>query len=258
MKPEKWDARNKSLRTYFKFLTTLEALEKFPLRKTDKILELSLGDSDFSEQLAKKASHGAITHVDINARNLSNFMDAITGTHQETSSQINNFDYRNQFNVVFSCWIRHLIKADTQPVFEYIYRVLKGCGRALIIIPSINSSTTMTYQKVLENAEGPELVRLRHYEAEQHPLEEIKHTLKKSDFSDYKIIKMPHRVELPDLHMFRQFLHEIAFLYKPVMPTELSDKIIDMQVDYFDEYCQEHFEGKYFFEHNPYLIMAVK
>lgn len=260
MKTENWNNSNKSIRSHLKFLTTIEALEKFPINPTDNVLELSLGDNDFSDELVKHASENAITHVNINAKNLTIFMHAIEEDQKESGENpfLNkDVDHKNKFDVVFSCWIRHLNKAEINHVFEYIYRALKPCGHTLIITPSIVSSTHITYQKVIDSGTIPELDNIpMSMRKEVH--KEIKACLSKLAFSKSEIIMMPHRILLPSLDMFRQFLHEIAFFYKPVMPTELSNEVIDMQVNFFDEYCQEKFDGKYYFEHEPSLIRVVK
>lgn len=232
-------------RGYLRYITHIPFIENFPFKEDENILELS-NNNVF---LTKGAREDIWTNQTIKRIN-------ITTDQTYLEEAINNKKPENEYHLVFCFLYTDFIRYDCDILIEYIYQVLRPCGKLFISHPTQKTPTIATYKQVVKSGQYPTLTDESVIDYGLY--EKIKAKLNKLSFSSVKFEDHVDKITLPDLDTFKRYLNETAFVYKKVMPTEISNEIIQMQVDYFDDYCKKHFNGEYVFQYTLHTLTAIK
>jgi len=118
----------------------LEAINRFPWKGTERVLDIGCGDGKISDLLAEKLSQGVVIGYDVSPQ--------MIDFASETFSRPNLFflegnaqaiPFRCQFDVVASFCCLHWVPNQTLAL-EGIYRSLVPGGKTLFVIPARASS----------------------------------------------------------------------------------------------------------------------
>lgn len=234
-----------SYREYLRFVTHLPFVDNYPFKEGQTVLELSNNNLFLSSALpANKKDTLNITSLNFAAH------------FRELEASLEDRTKQNIYSTVFCFLYTDFIHYDSRLLIDYLYYVLRPGGILFLTHPTNKTSTIASYKQVIKSGKFPFLSE--EVNVHDQSFDRIKATLTETPFTDIKIEDHVDKVILPDLYFFKRYLYETAYLYKKVTSTETSDKIIDMQVDFFDEYCKKHFNGEYIFEYTLRTIRAIK
>lgn len=234
-----------SEREYLRVITHLPFIEKHLSKFNKNILELSNNNLFLTNALTEEQKR------DHNIQRL-NF-----STHfYEMEKTLKDSEKQNIYSLVFCFLYTDFIHYQCDMLLEYIYYVLRPSGQLILTHPTNKTPTIATYKQVLDTKRFPFLDEV--VNVHDKSFENVKEKLSELPFADVNIKDYFDKVTLPDLDTFKRYLHETAFLYKKVTPSEISNEIIEMQVAFFDEYCQIHFNGEYVFQFTLKTIKAIK
>lgn len=217
----------------------------FSLNITDKVFQVSLGSDIVTERIASNVPEGSVTTIEFKSMPILMDKPSTISEHEE------------EFDVVISFWHLQYLNMDHQFVCNSLFQTLKKGGRFCATFPTLNTSTRKTYQKVIEKGAFPDIeteIPVEH----SHFLENAKDYIKSLPFEEIKFSNFKGGVLLPRLEIFKQYLHDISFLYKKVTPSIVSDEIIDMQVTFFKEHCDNVYDGQLIFEYECIVANAIK
>lgn len=249
----------RSMRSYFKQLTIHKILERYPVSESDSVLELGIGDDIFSKTVRKHLTTGSI----YSASQFSNNLSLRNKNHENFNVEycpIENLNFENKFNLIFAFWHIHLSyfqKDEIHDELVRIYNALSSNGQLLIVIFSPDTSAVKTFKQVIDSGAVSGLSNEFIY-YDNSVIEITEKCIKSIPFKNVKIAKEKLQFEIPNPYIFQQYLNEISFLYKKISSTELSNKIIKKQVEYFEEWCKKNHNGKYIYVQNPFIISARK
>ena len=149
-----WDADNYQIHAHLQREIGMLALNRFHLKKTDRILDVGCGDGSLTVELAKKVPHGGVVSLDVSE----NMTRKAIETFQH--HQIENIDvicenvlkinYREEFDVIFSNAAFHWVP-NQQKLYTKISRALKPQGRLLLtVFVEWKEIDSYTYEQVVE------------------------------------------------------------------------------------------------------------
>lgn len=232
-------------REYLRLVTHIPFVERYPIKGHDKILEISTNNLFLTKFVLKE-------HGPKNALKMTN----LSVEYPKMFEAIGDESTENQYNVVFCFLYTDFIRFDCEILLEYIYHVLIPGGKLFLTHPTNKTPTIATYRQVVESGRYPELTM--ESVVDYRLFDEICQSIKNIPFTSFKAEDIVDKVTLPDLDMFKRYLHDTAFVYKKVTPTEESNDIIEMQVTFFEEYCKKHYDGELVFKYVLHTLRATK
>lgn len=249
MDKTKWNPKQLPLRNYLWHQSVSALLQKISIKPNAQILEFTNDMSaTFNPLLSKYVPKGTVNTSSLTAHFLT--------ISPET---INPFKQTQHYDFIFGFFPYQQIRLNRVSLFlETTCKLLKSTGQLLILIPAPDISSTSTYRKVCESGVFPNLKPGHLVDKIQNVLEHLTNFLGQSPFSTYQFRTFEHTSRLPDLDTFKLYLQENAFTYKETMPTTLSDSIINLQVELFNEYSHRKYDGKYLFRDKLHYIHAIK
>lgn len=225
----------------------LPVLNNTAIKKKDHIMIYFLGDMfDASHLLESRVDEGHLHTI--------NF--AKVGAISLSDKPIPT--YENQFDIIFAFFNPHLIKLELAPrFFQRVYLALKPGGRFIFVLPTDKTSTIATFKQVIASGRFDSLSEERHLSNTDF-ITQIKNLIEDNHFSNCELDTYQGQIPLPNLFTFTQYLNLVAFSYKNITPSAISNDIIEMQTQFFDEYCQKHYGGQYLFDYTLDVLKAQK
>lgn len=218
-------------------------LSNFHINPHANILDIGIKEKTFREKLIDLAPEGKMFYRDYNS----------TGT--PVYRTLNHTSDENSLDFVIGFCVRDNFPTKLQPLLDDLERMIKPAGAVLFVL--VNHSTTIqTYDEVVRTGQFPDLKReKKFYLNHGHSFDTA---VKMSAFSLHANKHVKKEIELQDPHEFEVYLKKVSYIYKPVMPEELSDQVIQAQLEAFKAYCNKHHNGKYIFECDINFITLLK
>lgn len=246
MIPEyKWDSSKPYARSYIWNEVLLPLVDSYDIKPTDNILELTHNDkSVITEHLQNRNHTGEVDVLNVKSKQASYF--------QELNTQHKRYD------IVLCFLYLEEIHFELNTIMTFIHHVLNEGGRLYIALPFINLHTSAreTFQQVIDSGEYNEITQssIIHNTT---LIPQIESSIK-SAFPAFHINTYKNDIELPSLTFFMDFLHEVAFMYKKVISSDLNEKVIQRQAEYFEENCKKKHKGKYMFHYELNVYQTLK
>lgn len=258
MDNKQWNPDKLPSRDYFKLLISQSILDDLLIRLTDSILELGIIEGEIARELARRAPKGSVLSMALKEHALEEVIDEDTLPDNVTFKQLTShrLDYNESFDIICSFMFMHNL-IDDRTIFSDTYHALKPGGRLFLVFPSGGTTTVKTFKEVLQSESYPGVKPDTHL-YDVSIADEVQKLLMNLPFTDVDKIQPHLEIELPCLETFREYLHDISFMHRKVLPAHLVEEVIDKQVSVFDAFCQETYDGKYIFHATPFLLIADK
>lgn len=243
-----WNPENLTLRQYFWGQHVITLLDQYKIKGSEKIIVFYTGKGITATKLIKsQLKEGFVTEIDL----IPNLASQETW-EEKVLSQSNEYDIAYGF-------IRPAL-LDLKTVvawFDRCYELLKPTGYLLVTLPSASASPIETFKQVVASGEFPSLSG-EEMTFDTAYNEGFYEKLTQSSFELCGCHDLNIDIVLPTISVYRAYLLQLSFLYQHVCPTSLQEKVIDRQVELFDEYCQNNFGGEYRYEYRTHIIKAAK
>lgn len=245
MSDYRWDSSLTYARSQVWNNVLLPTLDHYKIKPDENILELTHNDQSVVEQYLSNEKHqGDIDVLRVSSKHAS-FFDEIDKVSP-------------RYHAVFCFLYLEELHVDIATVLKYIHKALHPGGRLVIALPFINlhTSARSTFQQVIDSGEFPEISQENLiYNSTLVPRIEA---AIKDIFPSFHTHTFKNAIELESLDFFKDYLNEVAYIYKKVIPVDLNNKIIERQAAYFEARNKKENPGKLIFKYELNVIETAK
>jgi SAM-dependent methyltransferase len=164
-------------------------------------------------------------------------------------------NFNAQFDYIVSFWCLQWT-SDIKKAFVNMLSALKPGGKIFTLFPAGDDPFIMSYYALKDSGQ---IEALNQFKApmEYGQLANLAQKLEHVSCKELKVELCKQSITLPSLDVFRKFVNGIAFYQGQIADAEIKH-INEAMVQYYDQQCQQKYQGEYQFNFTIYLVTGEK
>lgn len=230
---------------------------QFQFKARDHLLDLGCGDGSYTLEIAKKIPNGHVIGIDPSYRMIE-FANAREEKPKHVHFKVQDvmkLTEREKYTVITAFWSLQWMP-DIRVVLENSHRALKPGGRFFAVYPSVRFLHWELCQRVINSGK---FRSLKNFVAptQSQPIDICQKQADLLGFHSFRAEYSQCEIKLPSLDVFRLFLEGLPFFDGQVPDSDIP-KINEAIVDAYVEFCNDNFDGEYYFTGEMIVLLGVK
>ncbi|MDP1573313.1 MAG: methyltransferase domain-containing protein [Coxiellaceae bacterium] len=254
-----WPADQYAVGSFIQHEFSEQLLQKyqFQFKARDHLLDIGCGEGGYTRELAKKIAHGHLMGIDASHKMIAQ------AKQSESKSKHISFKVQDaltladheKYTVITAFWSLQWMP-DNKTVLHNIHRALKPSGRFFAVYPSPHCLHWKLCQRLIESGKFRSLKNFV-LPATLLPIEDWQKEADALGFQSFRAEYNHCQLKLPSLDVFRSFVKGIPF-FEGQVPDADVPKLNEAMVEAFEQFCNENFEGDYYFSDEMVVLYGVK
>ncbi|MGQ3888641.1 class I SAM-dependent methyltransferase [Legionella sp. CNM-1927-20] len=252
-----WPAQDYAIGSYIQATVADDLLPNLRLLPTDHVLDIGCGNGNYTRKILDKVPEGSVLGIDTSENMLSLAQEVCRDYPNFSVKKDNvlNMTYINQFDQVVSFWCLQWA-TDIKKAFTNIALALKPGGGIFTIFPAGNDPFIMAYYALRESGRFPSLQSFK-APMDYKELDNLATKLATIPCKKMNVDLIQESIILPNLDIFRKMVNGIAF-YQGQVPDSEIKLLNEAMVNWYENECQEKWQGIYKFKFSLYLVTGEK
>lgn len=252
-----WPANDYAIGSFIQATVADHYLSQIDIKPTDRVLDIGCGNGAYTRKILDKVPSGSVLGIDA-SENMLKLAAEVSKEYANFTlekSDVHTMNYSNQFDYLVSFWCLQWT-SDIKKAFINIMEALKPGGKLFTLFPAGDDPFIMSYYALKESGT---IAALDQFKApmEYSQLADLPQKLKNIPCKELKVELSRQSLILPSLDVFRKFVNGIAFYQGQIEEAEIKN-INEAMVQYYDEQCQQKYQGEYQFNFTIYLVTGEK
>lgn len=257
MSERDWPANDYAIGSFIQASVADYYLPRLKITPADKVLDIGCGNGAYTRKILDIVPDGSVLGIDA-SDNMLDLASAVTKDYANFSvqkSNVQSMNFNNQFDYIVSFWCLQWT-SDIKKAFINMISALKPGGKLFTLFPAGDDPFIMSYYALKESGQ---IEALNQFKApmEYSQLANLSQKLGNISCKELKVELCSQSITLPSLDVFRKFVNGIAFYQGQIADAEIKH-INEAMVQYYDQQCQQKYQGEYQFNFTIYLVTGEK
>lgn len=244
---KEWPAADYEIGSHIQRVISNKYLSDLHFAADDAVLDIGCGEGAYSTNIIEQIPQGTFLGIDASANMLQLAQKKLAKYPQVSllESDILETQFSERFNYIVSFWCLHWVK-EIETAYQKIYAALKKEGHFFTIFSLGKDPYIQACEAIKASGKFPFLNDFKS-PFNLFQISELSKQIAKIPFKQLQVEEHQEILELPSLDIFRRFVKGISF-YQGQIPDDMVDILNEEIVGFYDNYCQEQYQGKYNFQ----------
>lgn len=257
MSERDWPANDYAIGSFIQATVADHFLPQLKINPSDNVLDIGCGNGAYTRKILDMVPEGSLLGIDASG-NMLELAAEVSKDYAQFSvqkSDVHSMNFSNQFDYIVSFWCLQWTN-DIKKAFVNMISALKPKGKLFTLFPAGDDPFIMTYYALKESGQ---IDALKDFKApmEYSQLANLSQKLESISCKNLKVELYKQSITLPSLDVFRKFVNGIAFYQGQIANAEIKN-INEAMVHYYDQECQQKYQGEYQFNFTIYLVTGEK